>query len=301
MIKQLLLIVAAFASAVPTLAATSIFDLINLRQYSKFVELEEYFDVDKVHSRYPCDDRGLGTASYRLLGYPDYTIRAVPKKQNPLRKLSLKRFLFYFREVREGRSFGEKYSSGLCKGLYAAIHKNLSFEKWLKRASQKQRNSLVGIEYDDKIYRQRRFSHDVTKNEIFRVVGISGTYVGTLKFGSESVFRYFNRCGGGISYGLLGSYEFWFSDNGDVLVASSKIWGDKSFLDSVFTRRASIKECKEPKKIIPFHCYYSIISSEHCQDSFPKNAVPYRVPQYCNYIIIRNDGTVEIGPRSEWW
>ena len=303
MIKRLLPIVVAFASAVPTLAAPSIYDLEILRQYSKFVEFEKYFNVDKVHSKYRCDNHGRGTAFYRRSEKPySYTIWAVPKKQNPLRKLSLNKVLFDFREVKEDYSFGEEYSSGLCEGLYAAIHKNLSFKKWLKRAAQKQRNSLAGIEYEDEIYYQFRFSHDVTKNEIFRIVGISGAYVGTLKYGSESVLRYSNWCGGGLDYGLLGSYEFWISDIGDVLVASTRMsWGDKTFFDSVFTRRASIKECKEPKKIIPFDCYYSIISSEHCQDSFPKNAVPYRVPQYCDYIIVRKDGTIEYGPKSGRW
>lgn len=278
-----------FVYAVSTLAAPSIYDLEILRQYSKFVEFEKYFNVDKVHSNYRCDNHGRGTAFYRRSEKPfSYTIWAVPKKQNPLRKLSLNKFLFDFREVHEGFSFGEEYSSGLCEGLYAAIHKNLLFEKWLKQSAPKQRNGVAGIEYEDEIYR----------NEIFRNVGIFGAYVGTLMYGSETVFQYSSRCGGGFSYSLLDSYEFWFSDNGDVLVARTKIRGDKFFLDSVFTRKASIRQCKEPEKTIPFDCYYSIISSEHCQKPLLKNEVPYRIPQYCDYLIIRHDGEFEYGPES---
>lgn len=301
MIKRLLLIVVAFASAVPTLAAPSIYDLEILRQYSQFVEFEKYFDVEKVKMSYPCDRRIFSIKKtsdipprkpYLYL----YTIWADSKPENPLRKLSLIKFLFKFSEKFKNISF-EKYSSELCDRIYAAIHKNLPFEKWLIREAQ---GEIVSIEYEDKIFDQLSI---FKKDEIFRSGGISGTYVGTLKFGGVMEGRYTNECGGGFSYTLFDTYEFWFSDNGDVLVSSFNLGEDEPFLDTVLDEGFSrIKRCKESgRKRIPFDCYYSIISSEHCQDSFPKNAVPYRVPQYCDYIIIRNDGSIEYGPKSGRW
>lgn len=245
---------------------------------------------------YPCDRRifSIKKTSDIPPSKPYlYTIWADSKPENPLRKLSLIKFLFKFSEKFKNISF-EKYSSELCDRIYAAIHKNLPFEKWLIREAQ---GKIVSIEYEDKIFDQLSI---FKKDEIFRSVGISGTYVGTLKFGGVMEGRYTNECGGGFSYTLFDSYEFWFSDNGDVLVSSFNLGEDEPFLDTVLDEVFSrIKRCKESRgKRIPFYCYYSVFSSEYCQDPFSKTDVPYRFPQFCNYIIIRHDGSIEYGPQS---
>ena len=261
--------------AVPTLAAPSIYDLEILRQYSQFVEFEKYFDVEKVKMSYPCDRRIFSIK--KTSDIPPrkpylYTIWADSKPENPLRKLSLIKFLF---------KFSEKF-------------KNISFEKWLIREAQ---GEIVNIEYEDKIFDQLSI---FKKDEIFRSVGISGTYVGTLKFGGVMEGRYTNECGGGFSYTLFDTYEFWFSDNGDVLVSSFNLGEDEPFLDTVLDEGFSrIKRCKESgRKRIPFYCYYSILSNEYCLDPFSKTDVPYRFPQICDYLIIRHDGTIEYGPKN---
>ena len=124
--------------------------------------------------------------------------------------------------------------------------------------------------------------------------------MGTLKFGGVMEGRYTNECGGGFSYTLFDTYEFWFSDNGDVLVSSFNLGEDEPFLDTVLDEGFSrIKRCKESRgKRIPFYCYYSVFSSEYCQDPFSKTDVPYRFPQFCDYLIIRHDGTIEYGPKN---
>lgn len=224
-----------------------------------------------------------------------YTIWADSKPENPLRKLSLIKFFLQF----DGnfKSFSsDKYPFELCESIYAAIHKNLPFEKWLIREAQ---GEIACIEYEDKIFDQLS---SFKKDEIFRSVGISGTYVGTLKFGGVMEGRYTNECAGGFSYTLFDTYEFWFSDNGDVLVSSFNSGEDEPFLDTVLNEGYSrIKRCKESRgKRIPFYCYYSVFSSEYCQDPFSKTDVPYKFPQFCDYLIVRHDGTIEYGPKAGW-
>ena len=297
MIRKVL-IFAVIACVASVLAKPGAYDLEILRQYSQFAEFEKYFDVEKVKMSYPCDRRIFSIK--KTSDIPPrkpylYTIWADSKPENPLRKLSLIKFLFKFSEKFKNISF-EKYSSELCDRIYAAIHKNLPFEKWLIREAQ---GEIASIEYEDKIFDQLS---SFKKDEIFRSVGISGTYVGTLKFGGVMEGRYTNEyeCAGGFSYTLFDTYEFWFSDNGDVLVSSFNSGEDEPFLDTVLNEGYSrIKRCKESRgKRIPFYCYYSVLSSEYCQDPFSKTDVPYRFPQFCDYLIVRHDGTIEYGPQS---
>ena len=295
MIRKVL-IFAVIVCAVLAMAKPGAYDLEILRQYSQFAEFEKYFDVEKVKMSYPCDRRIFSIK--KTSDIPPrkpylYTIWADSKPENPLRKLSLIKFFLQF----DGnfKSFSsDKYPFELCESIYAAIHKNLPFEKWLIREAQ---GEIASIEYEDKIFDQLSI---FKKDEIFRSVGISGTYVGTLKFGGVMEGRYTNECGGGFSYTLFDSYEFWFSDNGDVLVSSFNLGEDEPFLDTVLDEVFSrIKRCKESRgKRIPFYCYYSVFSSEYCQDSFSKTDVPYRFPQFCDYLIIRHDGTIEYGPKN---
>ena len=295
MIRKVL-IFAVIVCAVLAMAKPGAYDLEILRQYSQFAEFEKYFDVEKVKMSYPCDRRIFSIK--KTSDIPPrkpylYTIWADSKPENPLRKLSLIKFFLQF----DGnfKSFSsDKYPFELCESIYAAIHKNLPFEKWLIREVQ---GEIVSIEYEDKIFDQLSI---FKKDEIFRSVGISGTYVGTLKFGGVMEGRYTNECGGGFSYTLFDTYEFWFSDNGDVLVSSFNLGEDEPFLDTVLDEVFSrIKRCKESRgKRIPFYCYYSVFSSEYCQDPFSKTDVPYRFPQFCDYLIIRHDGTIEYGPKN---
>ena len=149
MIRKVL-IFAVIACVASVLAKPGAYDLEILRQYSQFVEFEKYFDVEKVKMSYPCDRRIFSikktsdippSKPYLYL----YTIWADSKPENPLRKLSLIKFLFKFSEKFKNISF-EKYSSELCDRIYAAIHKNLPFEKWLIREVQ---GKIVSIEYED--------------------------------------------------------------------------------------------------------------------------------------------------------
>ena len=291
MIRKIL-VFAVFVCAASALAKPSAYDLEILRQHSQFRDFEKYFDVDDVQMSLSCEKSlfSIKKASDLAPKKPYlYTIWAISKKQNPLRKLSLKKFLFKFSDKFKNLSF-EKYSSELCEGIYAAIHKNLPFEKWLKGRI----DGVAGIEYEEQSW------SGVTKNEIFRSVGITGKYVGALNIGSVLESRYTGACGGGFSYNLFPKYEFWFSDDGDIFVSKAFFVSDEPLLDSVLNEGFSyIKRCKESEKVsISFDCYYSIVSNEKCQTPISKTDVPYRFPQFCDYLIIRHDGTIEYGPKS---
>jgi hypothetical protein len=71
-------------------------------------------------------------------------------------------------------------------------------------------------------------------------------------------------------------YEFALSDSGDVLVTNAWVSEGENFFNIEDDR--------------PFVRGYK----RQAEMSQRKN-------HFFNYIIIRNDGTVEIGPRSEWW
>ena len=286
------LIFAVIACAASVLAKPDAYDLEILRQHSQFRDFEKYFDVEKVKMSYPCNRHIFSNKKVSDLASIKpylYTVWADSKPENPLRKLSLIKFFLQF----DGnfKSFSsDKYSFELCESIYAAIHKNLPFEKWLKGRI----DGVAGIEYEEQSW------SGVTKNEIFRSVGITGKYVGALNIGSVLESRYTGACGGGFSYNLFPKYEFWFSDDGDIFVSKAFFVSDEPLLDSVLNEGFSyIKRCKEPEKVsISFDCYYSIISNEKCQTPISKTDVPYRFPQFCDYLIIRHDGTIEYGPKS---
>ena len=110
---------------------------------------------------------------------------------------------------------------------------------------------------------------------LWKDVGMNGEYVGTLSFINEAVPQ----------------YEFILSDNGDVLVTVADISKYESFFDVSFD---------ENQFFYKRYGHFMGVRMKQCFDSrfddeitvANKNAV------FCDYLIIRHDGTIEYGPKS---
>ena len=292
------------------------------RQDSRFVVFEKSFNVTNVRTR-PVYE--LGGDNPCCVIAEDYSIYATPKVEKIFKNFSF-RFNWRFQGKRIGclistnieslihtnvgiaantKSFNESPIDEvkLYEKIKKTIYKNPSFAKWLLQESLRYKEEskkpyVAKISYDKRI---NDGSWGSSVDDVWKNIGLSGKYVGTLQMGFESEFRgRLIQCGHRWGYSFSSQYDFMLSDNGDILVSKLFFVSDEHFLASVLNGVYShIERCKEPKKVgIPFDCYYSINSNEKCQDPFSKTDVPYRFPQFCDYIIIRHDGTIEYGPQS---
>ena len=80
-------------------------------------------------------------------------------------------------------------------------------------------------------------------------------------------------------------YEFWLSDNGDVLVTFAFVPNMEEFFNI------------ENFKINRFGRTYSVEPRIERCEGFDSKKNSLR-DGYCNYLIIRHDGTIEYGPKS---
>lgn len=281
------------------------------RQDLRFVVFEKSFNVTNVRTR-PVFE--LGGDNPCCVIAEDYSVYATPKVDKFFENLSF-RFDWRFQGKRIGclieantESFEESPIDEvkLYDKIKKSIYKNPSFAKWLLQENlrykgESEKSYVAKISYDKRI---NDGSWGSSVDDVWKNIGLSGKYVGTLQMGFESEFRgRLIQCGHRWGYSFSSQYDFMLSDNGDILVSKLFFVSDEHFLASVLNGGYShIERCKEPKKVgIPFDCYYSINSNEKCQDPFSKTDVPYRFPQFCDYIIIRNDGSIEYGPKSGDW
>ena len=321
MIRKILFVV-VFACVASVLAKPSAENLERARRDSRFVVFEKSFNVTNVITR-PVYE--LGGDNPCCVIAEDYSVYATPKVDKFFEKLSF-RFDWRFQEKKIGclistnieslihtnvgiaantKSFNESPIDEvkLYEKIKKTIYKNPSFAKWLQQESlrykgESEKSYVAKISYDKHI---NDGAWGSSIDYVWKNIGLSGKYVGTLQMGFESEYRgRLIQCGHRWGYRFSFQYEFMLSDNGDILVSKLFFVSDEHFLASVLNGGYShIERCKEPKKVgIPFDCYYSINSNEKCQDPFSKTDVPYRFPQFCDYIIIRHDGTIEYGPQS---
>lgn len=153
-----------------------------------------------------------------------------------------------------------------------AMRKNPSFEKWLRYKMPLMNYYQVYLGQGDSII---VLLESIDKDIVWKDVGMKGEYVGTLSFVND----------------VAPQYEFILSDNGDVLVTWASILKYESFFDipvdendfyyKMFGRffAARMKPCNHP-------------NFRTKQTAFNINAV------FCDYLIIRNDGEIEYGPKS---
>lgn len=148
-----------------------------------------------------------------------------------------------------------------------AIRKNPSFEKWLRYKNNLMNFQEATLIYQDSLMIYRPFSKEI----VWKDVGMRGEYVGTLKFG----YRNHNK------------YEFVLSDSGDVLVTMAWVSEGEDFFN-IEDDRPYFKGLKSLAEVM--------VDGKWNENGYIPDST-----HFFNYIIIRNDGTVEIGPRSEWW
>ena len=152
------------------------------------------------------------------------------------------------------------------------MQKNPSFEKWLRYKIPLMNYYQVYLEKRDSLL---VLWESIDIDTLWKDVGMNGEYVGTLSFINEAVPQ----------------YEFILSDNGDVLVTVADISKYESFFDVSFD---------ENQFFYKRYGHFMGVRMKQCFDSrfddeitvANKNAV------FCDYLIIRHDGTIEYGPKS---
>jgi len=152
------------------------------------------------------------------------------------------------------------------------MQKNPSFEKWLRYKIPLMNYYQVYLEKRDSVFVLWK---SIDKDILWKNVGMKGEYVGTLSFFNWGTHQ----------------YEFILSDNGDVLVTWAFVPENENFYniasdntDPFFAMQgiklvARMKQCDDSRFDV------KIMESN-------KNAL------FCDYLIIRHDGTIEYGPKS---
>ena len=147
-----------------------------------------------------------------------------------------------------------------------AIRKNPSFEKWLNYKSPLMNYQDVAIEREDLIDARVELA---SREKIWSDVGMKGEYVATIQYRDND----------------LPQYEFWLSDNGDVLVTFAFVPNMEEFFN--------IENFKRNR----FGRTYSVEPRIERCEGFDSKKNSLRDGD-CNYLIIRCDGTIKYGPES---
>ncbi len=258
----------------------------------KFKDFENFFDVKKV--RHLCGE--------------NFTFYVTPKVKIPFENIIFK-FNMAFADSSFKKSPLDVVES--FKTMAAAIHKNPSFEKWLERnarerVEKKMPHQLLVYENIAKIYNQKEIYvkgkswwNEPIEN-VWNKIGMSGKYVGTLSFCEAPDFcEVVESCG---------TPDFLLGDNGDVFVPEIWLWNSKkekildvsqNEIDVIPDTR--LKQCKVQKSskgilsyVEDFLCNHSLVSEKRCTEWRSK----YYKTEYCDYLIIHHDGTIEYGPKS---
>ena len=286
-------------------------DLGCARLDPKFKDFENFFDVKKV--RHLCGE--------------NFTFYVTPKEKIPLESI-----FFKFEMTFAGSSFKKSPIDAVesFKAMADAIHKNPSFEKWLEKNAKERAEKI-------KIFSVEKFAWKNNQEEYIRYENIavirnqkdihvggkfwydsdepieiawdkivkSGKYVGTLAFCNAPDF-----CSR-VEY--CRSPYFLLGDNGDVFVPEIRmsLWNSKkeNILDVSWNEigrlaDARLKQCEVQKSskgilsyVEDFLCNHSLVSEKRCTEWRSK----YYKTEYCDYLIIRNDGKIEYGPKSGAW
>lgn len=296
-------------------------DMACARLDPKFKDFENFFDVEKVRAEMiltgSCEDIGK-----------NFTFYVTPKVKIPLESIFF-RFDMAFADslfkISPLWSFKTTPLDAVesFKKMAAAIHKNPSFEKWLEKNAKEraERKKIFGVEkfawknnqeeyirYENiAVIRNQKDIHvggkswydsdepiEIAWDKIVK----SGKYVGTLSFCEAPDFcEVVESCG---------TPDFLLGDNGDVFfpekwnLKKEKILDvSQNEIDAIPDTR--LKQCKVQKSskgilsyVEDFLCNHSLVSEKRCTEWRSK----YYKTEYCDYLIIRNDGTIEYGPKS---
>ena len=259
----------------------------------EFKDFENFFDIEKVRSDRRldsrCEDIGM-----------NYTFYVTPKV-----KISLESIFFRFDMVFADSSFRKSPIDVVesFKKMVATIHKNPSFEKWLEknareRAEKKEPHQLLVYENVAVIDNQKDmyvkdYGWEPIEN-VWNKIGMSSKYIGALAFCKTP-----NGCSRVVRCGFP---KFLLGDNGDVFFPEKWNLKKEKILDvsqNEIASYASLKQCEDQKTskgilayIEDFLCDHSLVSETRCKEWRSKYY------KYCDYLIIRHDGTIEYGPKS---
>lgn len=144
---------------------------------------------------------------------------------------------------------------------YASIRKNRLFEKWLQEKKSRMNYSDIYFKREENVSAGfQRFSIE----EVWKNTKMSGNYVGTLTFNGV----------------VLVQHNFLLSDNGDVLILGANPPKGEKLLN--------IADGTDEKRILMKFCHEPVVGENQPAD-----------PLFCDYVIIRHDGKIEYGPKSE--
>lgn len=276
-------------------------DMACARLDPKFKDFESFFDVEKVRSDRRLDSRceDIGKS---------FTFYVTPKVKIPFENIIFK-FNMAFADSSFKKSPLDVVES--FKTMAAAIHKNPSFEKWLEKNARERvekkmphqllvYENIAVINNQKEIYVKGKSWWNEPIENVWNKIGMSGKYVGTLSFCETPDFcEVVESCG---------TPDFLLGDNGDVFVPEIWVWNSKkekildvsqNEIDAIPDAR--LKQCKVQKSskgilsyVEDFLCNHSLVSEKRCTEWRSK----YYKTEYCDYIIIRNDGSIEYGPKS---
>ncbi len=258
----------------------------------KFKDFENFFDIEKVRT----DTRLSGCQDVGM----NYTFYVTPKV-----KISLESIFFRFDMVFADSSFRKSPIDVVesFKKMAAAIHKNPSFEKWLEknareRAEKKEPHQLLVYENVAVIDNQKDmyvkdYGWEPIEN-IWNKIGMFSKYIGALAFCKTP-----NGCSRVVRCGFP---KFLLGDNGDVFFPEKWNLKKEKILDvsqNEIASYASLRQCEDQKTskgiisyIEDFLCDHSLVSENRCKEWRSKYY------KYCDYLIIRHDGSIEYGPKS---
>ena len=144
---------------------------------------------------------------------------------------------------------------------YAAICENRLFEKWLQEKKSKMNYSDINFKREEKVsVGFQLFSME----EVWKSTKMSGSYVGTLTFNGV----------------MLAQYIFLLSDNGDIMILVANPPEGEKLLN--------VADGTDEKKIFMKRYHEPVVGKNQ-----PAG------PLFGDYVIIRHDGKIEYGPKSE--
>ncbi len=219
----------------------------------RFKKFEDFFKINAISTWYydsmhEADDR--------------YVFYVSPKGKTPFKEIifRLRKYETFEKDPVE--------SIKLFLRTLIAIRKNPSFEKWLNYKRPFMNFQDIAIVREDEINVLVEPTSRV-REKIWSDVGMKGEYVATIRYRDND----------------LPQYEFWLSDNGDVLVTFAFVPNMEEFFNI------------ENFKINRFGRTYSVEPRIERCEGFDSKKNSLR-DGYCNYLIIRHDGTIEYGPKS---
>ncbi len=188
-----------------------------------------------------------------------YTLYVTPKEKTPFREIV---FIFVMDVKTHKFKDSPVDAVELFEKSYAAIRKNPSFVRWLQEKKSKMNYRDVRIERDEKMSALYRV---VSRDEVWKNTGMPGNYVASLKLN-----------------GVIGAqYKFMLNDDGDILVPWAIPPKGENFLNVA-------NDADE-----------NWVRMKHCREPVVGEKEPSGTPLFCDYVIIRHDGKVEYGAKSE--